>query len=65
MLARPFKTKTRLEAEQPASAAASALAHIKRDIVGQGVDFGRLTAARSTDGVVEGPLLRRQPSGGL
>jgi hypothetical protein len=25
------------------------------DIVGQFVDFGRLTAARATDGVVEGP----------
>jgi len=25
------------------------------DIIGQRVDFGRLTAARATDGVVEGP----------
>jgi hypothetical protein len=25
------------------------------DIIGQRVDFGRLTAARATDGVVKGP----------
>jgi hypothetical protein len=25
------------------------------DIIGQCVDFGRLTAARATDGVIEGP----------
>jgi len=36
------------------------------DLVGQRVDFGRLSAARAADGVLEGPLfLHPQPGGEL
>jgi len=35
------------------------------NIVGQRVGFRRLSAARATYGIVEGPLLHPLPSGGL